>query len=278
MMQKDVAIGLQEKNLDRLKRRGGFKFTNTFFPYASGEIGPYYVQSGVVQNNGHDLAEAVSNMAFMVEQTIGVPYINNNTVISGGETRDWIFSLPIATQLKIPHAMLYKNGKIVGANMNGKKVIHIADLNNEGSSPRDYWVPAIKGAGGKITDIFFYVDRMERGTKVIKELGLKSHVLVPLNEHAWDYLKQEGILSQEIYNNLRQRMEDQDGWARRMLRSEVGLGRLVELIQDDKTLAKVKKIIGIGYPDMQEELINRIKKIDSQLLVRVLIDPKGGLF
>ena len=49
---------------------------------------------------------------------------------------------------------------------------------------------------------------MEKGTEVMKELGLNSHALVPLDKHAWDYLQQEGVLNQEIYNNLRQRMED----------------------------------------------------------------------
>ena len=111
MLHPDVARELQEKNLKILSRhKGGFQFIETFFPYTSGEIGPYYVQSGVVQNNGFDFEGAVSNMTFMVKQTLGER--PDDTIISGGESRDWIFSIPIAARLRVPHTMIYKDGSI----------------------------------------------------------------------------------------------------------------------------------------------------------------------
>src|SRR3989344_1798195 len=97
-----------------------------------------------------------------------VPDFSYN-IISGGESRDWIFSNPAAYELGKPHLTIYKDKKMIGADVKGKRVIHVADLNNEGSSPRDIWVPAIRDADGKIEDIFFFVDRMEDGVGVMKE-------------------------------------------------------------------------------------------------------------
>ena len=184
-------------------------------------------------------------------------------VISGGETRDWIFSNPTAVTLGVPHLMLYKDGKSVGADVKGKEVVHIADLNNEGSSPRDYWIPAIKKAGRTINDIFFYVDRMEEGVQVMEDLRLVRNAVVPLNEHAWEYLQKKGVVSAEIYKNLMARgksEEERDAWARSMLKSDAGLARLVQLFDSDKDREKVRKIVNKGYLDMGGELVEVIKQ------------------
>lgn len=252
---------IQERGLDILsKHKGGFQFTNTFFSYTSAEIGPYYVQSGVVQNDGKDYVTAVNDMASLIEDAVGTERLSK-AVISGGETRDWIFSGPVAYKLGLPHLMLYKDGKSVGADIKGKEAIHAADLNNEGSSPRDLWIPAINKAGGRITDIFFYVDRMEEGVHVMKELGLNSYAAVPLDDHAWEYLQKIGVVSSEVYQNLMARgktKEERGAWARAMLRTDAGLETLAALAASQKTAEKAKKILDKGYPDMKAELVDRL--------------------
>jgi orotate phosphoribosyltransferase len=233
----------QKEYLDILVRNEGFKFTDTFVPYTSGQIGPYYVQSAVVMNNGEDYRKACGGMASLIEGNI---WFKDIDVISGGESRDWIFSLPVARQIKKPHAMIYKErDKILGyTDLKGKQVVHVADLNNEGSSPRDLWVPAIKKAGGTIEDIFFYVDRMEDGVQVMEDLGLKSHSLVKLDEYAWDYLLEKQVIDKEIYNSLRLRMENKDSWARNMLRSKKGIERFNELPPEKR--AKISETYLLG--------------------------------
>ena len=256
---------LQEKHLGILVKNGGFQFSDSFFPYTSGEIGPYYVQSADIMKDGNDYAEAVKDMVNLVPSIIPSDklILNSKIVISGGESRDWIFSFPVAAKLNYSHVMIYKDGKMLGPSLKDKYVIHVADLNNEGSSPRDKWVPAIRNSGGKIEHIIFYVDRMEDGVKVMQDLGLESHSLVPLDEHAWSYLKSKGVVNDEIYKNLINRMEDKHSWALNMLRSEKGFGKLTELFEDPKNIEKAAKIINKGYPDFKPEFIDRAKKINK---------------
>jgi len=225
-----------------------------------------------VQNDGADYVTAVKDMSSLVSGALASELLPK-TVISGGETRDWIFSNPVAVALQRPHVMLYKDGKSVGADIKGKDIVHVADLNNEGSSPRDLWVPAIKKAGGTINDIFFYVDRMEEGVNVMKELGLNSYAVVPLDAHAWDYLQKTGVVSSEVYKNLMARgktKEERRSWAENMLKTDAGLETLAALAASQKTFEKARGILTKGYPDMKDELVDRLKVKFGRGIVRGL--------
>jgi orotate phosphoribosyltransferase len=257
----------QKRNLAALaKSPGGFQFTRTFFTYTSGEIGPYYVQSAAIMCDGGAYTMACKDLADIVRKYVGPEF---KGVISGGESRDWCFSGPVAQILQLPHTMIYKTDetgqcKTVGTPMKGQTMVHIADLNNEGSSPRDMWVPTIRSAGGKIEHIFFYVDRRESGVKVMEELGLQSHAVIPLNGAAWQYLQELKIVSPEIYQSLCKRMEDKDAWAKTMLKSDEGLETLVSLLATSKNRDKAHKILNVGYPDVKDEVIERLKSKRAQ--------------
>lgn len=253
---------MQERNLGALFRQGGFKFTDTFFPYTSGEIGTYYVQSIDITRDGRAYQRAIGDMTELMQETL-LGWDLYSMMISGGESRDWDFSNPIAAKLAVPHAKIYKDGKILGADVKGRSLIHVADLNNEGSSVRDAWVPAVNSAGGKIEYVFFYVDRLENGTQVLKELDLESSSVIPLNKHAWDYLQQKEGLEEAVYRNLCERghtKEARDAWAKAMLRSDKGSKTLAALLSNEDAKEQIKglKVIKKGYPEMEAELIDRM--------------------
>lgn len=258
---------MQERGLDILVRSPkGFQFTDTFFPYTSGEIGPYFVQAGGVQCNAKDFATATKDMKHLIQISSDFGSLD---VIAGGETRDWIFSFIAARDLGLDHTMLYKSGKTVGADMGGKGVALVCDLNNEGSSPRDYWVPIIEANNGSCNDIFFYVDRMERGTGVIRDLGLfVNEAVVPLDAHAWNYLQQKKVITSEIYKNLRERRENQDDWAIDMLLSDKGVARYAELLGDQETHDKtvnVAKKYEEKSPGFKKELTERLAHYNTKI-------------
>jgi hypothetical protein len=169
-----------------------------------------------------------------------------------------------------PHLSIYKDKTTSGFDINGKLGAHVADLNNEGSSPRDLWVPAIQNQRGRIEDIFFYVDRCEDGLKVMDSLRLNHDSVVHLNRNAWEYLHKNGTITREIYVSLRERLENKDAWARRMLRSEGGTRTLKELLINPKTTGKAKKIIFVTYSDMTKEIEDRLHKQENFSLHEML--------
>jgi len=109
---------------------------------------------------------------------------HRSVAISGGQTRDWIFSCPVAMQLGLPHASLYKpseenpdrielldrDGKVKDREVHafpGTYIIHIVDLITEAASCYDGqeggWIPRLRNKGAEIDNLFAVVDRDQRG-------------------------------------------------------------------------------------------------------------------
>ncbi len=250
----------QIKNIDAIVRNGGLEFPELFAVYTSGKIGPYYIQSTVVLDEPQSYQDAIDSIIKLISDSIGDNFDN----ISGGATRDWPFSAPVAYSIPKPYTILYKEDKIIGADMNSKTVVHVADLNNQGSSVRDMWAPKIRKVGGTINDVFFFVDRMEvEGIKAIKEAGLKSHAVVKLNESAWDYLLETEKITSHMYDSLIGRIKNPEKWAEDMLLSPKGLQKMNELLHsaDDSVRTKARKILNTGYPHIKNDILIGIENL-----------------
>ncbi len=249
-------LELQKENILLLAEQGEPKFTETFFPYTSGQIGNYFIQSIAIENNGVSYTKAINSIKEIIEGTIGVKGFD---VISGGETRDWDFSNPVAVMMQKPHTKLYKDKKPVGAKVNGKSFVHVADLNNEGSSMRDFWYPQIKNNGGIMTHAFFYIDRLEDGVEELKKLGLESHSVIPFDSNAWQFLIDSKKISPEVYQSLNERLEDKTAWAHDALRKHTS--HLIGLLKDSSTKAKGEKILNVGYPEIKNEIVSKMENL-----------------
>lgn len=248
------AIAAQESNLRNLLKTGAFRFVDErtpWFPYTSGQVGPYYVQSTTVEKDGAAYATAIQSLVHLIRAQAGA-----YDAISGGETRDWDFSNPVAVALQKPHLKIYKDGKVLGADIAGKTFLHVADLNNEGSSVRDYWKPIIEKGGGRLAGVVSFVDRMEDGFTVLSRLGLRLFSVVPLDERAWSIARDTGHVSARLYAELVDRLNNRDAWAERALLSRPAYFRQFYL--DPKTNAKAAKIIG-AYSRIRADLKRLVK-------------------
>ncbi len=246
---------LQKTNLLILAKHKEPKFTDKFFPYTSGEIGPYFIQSLVVVDDGEDYHTAINSTAELAREVTG----GNFDAISGGESRDWDFSNPVAYALKKPHIKLYKDPVIhppIGI-IKDKRIVHVADLQNEGSSFKNSWAPLILGGRGNLVHAIFYVDRIEDGVKVMKELNVPSDAVVPLDGNAWQILMDVGYITRAVYESLNSRMEDKKAWAHASLRTN--MDHLEALLRDPKSRAKAEKNLNVGYPEIKDELLDRLK-------------------
>ncbi len=197
---------------------------NKPFWYTSGTIGPFYINTHFLYGNEEKankllklidvekenifscpdkvLEETLNNyeidkiyralidqMADFIKQNVNVKEVD---YISGGERRDWFFSLIIAKLLDKPHITIYKdmtsvisqNGQVEEVNtLNGKNVLHIADLITEASSYERAWIPAISNKGGSIKWSVVVVDRKQGGEKVLNNLNVKSFAMVGVDSN-----------------------------------------------------------------------------------------------
>ncbi len=202
------------------------------FWYTSGKLGPFYINTHYLYGSGKAAEDLLAKIdatkagesdeiamqramtAMLLEETMrtykenagyrqlidGLVAEIRKTVdvdevdfISGGERRDWFFSIPCAQLLQKPHLTLFKEGGAVigyGSEMmpvgddslGGAVCLHIADLVTEASSYVRAWVPFIERVGGVMKDTFAIVDRRQGGEAVLGKMNVKLHTLMAVEE------------------------------------------------------------------------------------------------
>lgn len=230
------------------------------FWYTSGTIGPYYVNTHFLYGSESkakellDLIDRVKDDYFSCPETvleavrlnyltdeiftdvidILCAYIKkeigtaNFAYISGGERRDWFFSLILAEKLGKPHLTIYKDltcvltckGKTEKAVLRkDAPVLHIADLVTEASSFERAWVPAIKELGGQMKYDLVVVDRRQGGAEKLAELGVSHHAMIGIDKALFDRALSMGMISAEQYGLIMRYMRDPKGAMREFLLS-----------------------------------------------------------
>ena len=124
--------------------------------------------------------------------------------ISGGERRDFFFSMPVAKKLGLGHMSIFKeltsvytdaNGVSMPseqANLAGKKSVHIADLITVASSYIRAWIPAVEALGAKIAYSLAVVDRDQGGSKILADAGCPLTTLITIKPELFEQAKKLG--------------------------------------------------------------------------------------
>ena len=146
--------------------------------------------------------------------------LNSIDYISGGERRDWFFSNMIAYILNKPHITIYKDLTTIESNydftkntavskIENKNFLHIADLLNQSASFTRAWIPAIENLGSKIKHALFVIDRMDGGTQVLTDCGVKVHSLIKINDDLFLKALDLNIINEKQLHILREFKKDQ---------------------------------------------------------------------
>jgi len=153
-------------------------------------------------------------------------FFQDSYYISGGERRDWIFSIPIAHLSGKPHIFIFKDLSIYSINgqiekINGKKVAHIADLITQASSYERAWIPALKKINGEIIFSGSIVDRMQGGAEFLEKSGIKSHSSVFINDIFFNNAKKAGLISEKQYQAIKEFTQNSVEYGRNFLTKNI---------------------------------------------------------
>ena len=229
---------------------------NKPFWYTSGKIGPYFVNTQFLYGSEDDansllnfidkeLAETektdipghlfekvyeqyenneiykavIDTLKDYISTNIDTNYIN---YVSGGERRDWYFSIMIAYLLGKPHITIYKDLTTVVSTcdfeestevtkLEGQRVLHIADLLNQASSFERAWIPAIRNLGSDIFWSAVIVDRMQGGVNLLKENRIESLSLIKVDTALFEKALELGIINENQLGMLKRFTADPDG-------------------------------------------------------------------
>ena len=230
------------------------------FWYTSGMLGPYYVNTHFLYGNEtkaktllatidelKDHPDTCANRLLAVlMENYHADAIFKNTIdgmieiltarypattidyISGGERRDWIFSLPIARLLNIPHITMFKDlsctvlasepqsceaannssptdnsafssqlsaNPPLPENRQPLTVIHIADLLNTASSYERAWLPILAKSGARLTASLVVVDRNQGGGAFMANNGIDNIACVTIAQDFFQKAETAGHIS-----------------------------------------------------------------------------------
>lgn len=195
----------------------------------------------------HDVIEHIKSY---IEQNINVKEID---YISGGERRDWFFSNIIAYLLNKPHITIYKDLSTVESNLDfsqtkevsnleGKKVLHVADLITVASSYIRAWIPAIKNLGANIMWSCVVVDRMQGGKEKLETEGVKSLSLVNVDTDLFKKALELGFINNNQLELLNKFLKSPDECMREFL---INHPEFIEnaLNSDEKTKKRAQLLV-----------------------------------
>ncbi|NLW18055.1 MAG: orotate phosphoribosyltransferase [Firmicutes bacterium] len=208
------------------------------FWYTSGLIGPYYVNthfligSEQVANNllalidesrhnppactgavlqflrqQYKESEIFKQVIDTLVQVIQGNYnMDDIDYISGGERRDWFFSLLPAELLGKPHLTIFKDQQVVVVsgenimpctNLAGARVLHISDLITEASSYLRAWIPALSSREATMVGTITVVDRCQGGAAALAQAQVPMTALVQINADLFKMAAARGYITQE---------------------------------------------------------------------------------
>ena len=230
---------------------------DTPFWYTSGKFGPFYINTHfLIKDEGvandvlriiedecaTDKEKAPKNIYEVLDRQYNSSETYRDVIdelvdlaskydfdfISGGERRDFFFSMPVAHLMDKPHLTIYKDmtSTFTDSDFNplnmpitGKTGLHIADLITEASSYDRAWVPAIRDVSAVINDTIAVVDRHQNGEAVLRSLGISMQTLTGVDKSLFDEAKQKGYINDAQYELVIKFLEDPDKYMKDFIAS-----------------------------------------------------------
>jgi len=207
------------------------------FWYTSGTLGPFYINTHFLYRSEEDAmkllllieeAAAADRTAFpsFILRDLLKQYDTSETFrlvtdmivreaqsldfdfISGGERRDFFFSILPAYFLKKPHLSIFKDMQAVYTNgdftqtipvyeasLAGKRALHIADLVTEASSYTRAWIPVIREFGAVMDDTIAVVDRKQGGAEILLAEGVRLHSFAGIDRDLFVEARSNGSIT-----------------------------------------------------------------------------------
>lgn len=211
------------------------------FWYTSGTLGPFYINTHFLYRSEQDAANllllieeaaAADRIAFpqfilgdlvkMYESCEIFRMVTDKIVseasqldfdfVSGGERRDYFFSILPAYLMHKPHLCIFKDLQAVytsadftetipiyEAKLAGKKALHIADLVTEASSYLRAWMPVIHEFGADMQDTIAIINRKQGGEEALLNEGVKLHSFVSVGSELFDEARSTGKITNKQY-------------------------------------------------------------------------------
>ena len=262
--------------------------------YTSGKLGPFYINThflcggeeasqgllhdieaeasrrpiglpGVIGDKLHALAQADERygrlIVKLVEQAKNAQSAEGIDAISGGERRDFFFSLPVARAMRLPHVSILKNQFTVCSDgksnvaaatremLEGKRMLHVADLVTEASSFARAWIPAVERLGARIVSALAVVDRDQGGREALEKAGIPLRALVQVDASLFDGAAAQGKLTAAQCGMARDFLASPEGFMSGFLRDHPNFLQ-EQIALGGRAKERAERCIAMGFDNL----------------------------
>ena len=233
------------------------------FWYTSGTLGPYYINTHFLYGS----EAAAGELLALIEESAADPMTMPGRIaaavrkqyaecplyhdlcdliadwmracefdlVSGGERRDFFFSVQAAGLLDKPHLSILKNGtrilsdsgftrhRLIGdGELQGLKVLHVADLVTEASSYQRAWIPAIHQSGALMPVTLAVVDRDQGGREWLAANGTDLLALTRIDRDLFNEALVNGLIDRQQFDLISQFIDSPLEFMRRFFAEHPG--------------------------------------------------------
>ncbi len=194
------------------------------------------------------------------------------SMVSGGERRDWLFSIPFAHMAEIPHLFLFKNGVMYAKHpvKAGQSVLHVSDLINNAASFFDLWHPILEKHKLKCCGNLCVTVRGENGLRRLHGAGQKVISLIAVDVEFFRHLHAADLISRETFEEIAVFFSSAPDWASKYLIDKPELFD-VDGCDEKKSFERLKNFIELDPWKMRpshEQFFASMKKAVDQRLAR----------
>ena len=178
--------------------------------------------------------------------------------VSGGERRDFFFSMPVARRLGLGHLSIFKDLSCVytdasgvsmpaeQAGLSGQRSVHIADLITVASSYIRAWIPAVESLGATIAWSLAVVDRDQGGAQILSGAGCPLTTLVTIKPDLFEQALAMGRITPAQQTLVNAFIADPDQFMRDFLLAHPGF-LAAEIAKGGKSAQRAQLCIDSGF-------------------------------
>lgn len=214
-----------------------------------------------------DYQRLIATMIAQVKQQFPSPRFS---FISGGERRDWLFSIPFAKEYGLKHVFLFKNKTIYcdQALQINESGLHISDLINNAASYTDIWLPVLEKAGLSCAGTACIISRGPAGIKTLEDKGIKVAALNTIDLAFFERSQANGLITTGTLTEIACHFASPKEWATQYL---VDHSELFDVKNaDKKSFERMKSFFTADpwslrpgheafFTTMQEKIVERMK-------------------
>ncbi len=189
-------------------------------------------------------------------------------LVSGGERRDWLFSIPFAHVAQKSHIYLFKDETPYcdAPTPHGTPVLHVSDLINNAASIINLWIPQLAYINLPCAGNLSVISRGDVGLNKLADIKQKTVCLAAIETDFFVGLVERSIIDAGTLEEIALFMKSERDWAAHYLMQHPDVFQVGKI--NAKSLARLQHFLSHDPWHMRKEYPEAFARIEQEIALR----------